>query len=924
MKCIMNNFLLIGLSIIAYGWQCCARITADQIKSTNINVLTNVFNEGAGQKIVDDILIFTQVPRSPGQDQDNFYAEISLSALKDIIENQKTLLVIPQFLNDHVEYSPECSLGGPSLEESLEQPVEKSSLLVKSPSNKYLPARPPQPSNTLSQLGTWLRDNVNFSVSVRSDDSFPCSYRPSRGKGLYCDVGIVPQQSYSYGSSLSIEDRAKFVGFLSKEDKRAISGYRAGDFKAYYAPLYTHYNQNAVEIFLLQQYFLYRYPAYRQYLATLDLYQPFIIELTQQMRKNKNLGYRLDGLDGFACTRGFLNTGIGKTKSEFRDWIYGEASKILKEKATAEEQRKKLAEQQAAQRHINNKVQQLAQVAEQTQAAQQAWHAAEQDRRQHEQIVPDVNKIDELADLFYHLSQQESLNVLNKHDQQLVTLGIACIDHAYAGNVDEQNRWYQRAHALAATLDNASITKQAYTLGKTDLLTAEQRENYTSCTGNLLQHCVHSELVTTINQASDLWSAYTSDPYINNMLHLTAATTDAGVAYNHEQTYHAAMAQSDYASGLLAVAQHWADFVKDSGWMLYRAAAITAEGIVQGTQQGLTTIKHMIEHPVDTVTNLLTAIGKLGEFCLCAGMLADNADNLLTPPPDEVKIQAFCKDYGLTKENFNQALQAIKKDPAAVYKNSVAFVTEGVIVGKTTSLAMKGTGVACCAVTEKTIQAIRKAVTNESKLATLAEAALGPELAATEQAQTLLRPLQTGLQEGILTGAAEMVEAETVAVKTTTKIRELFEKPVAGSLAEDVATLQPKQMLNVDMQHLLMPQSKRKDVLGFHSRFDPQIREQFFVRKTCFNEYGCYGGYYKATNAQGGIVEKFSHFFPDEWSPTMILQKGTEAFLNPVQYQRNGFIGITDEGLKIQFWFKKNKINHEIIISSFYPYFSDI
>lgn len=59
--------------------------------------------------------------------------------------------------------------------------------------------------------------------------------------------------------------------------------------------------------------------------------------------------------------------------------------------------------------------------------------------------------------------------------------------------------------------------------------------------------------------------------------------------------------------------------------------------------------------------------------------------------------------------------------------------------------------------------------------------------------------------------------------------------------------------------------------------------------------------------------------FHHKWSPEIILKKAEEAFFSPIEYQKNGLVGVTSEGMEIQFWFQEDLLTKSIKINSFYP-----
>ena len=66
---------------------------------------------------------------------------------------------------------------------------------------------------------------------------------------------------------------------------------------------------------------------------------------------------------------------------------------------------------------------------------------------------------------------------------------------------------------------------------------------------------------------------------------------------------------------------------------------------------------------------------------------------------------------------------------------------------------------------------------------------------------------------------------------------------------------------------------------------------------------------------------KKSTSFPDVWNRVKVINKVREAYQNPlVTKGHNGFIGITEEGIKIQFWFLKDPSTGRIVLNSKYPY----
>ncbi|HBS47806.1 TPA: hypothetical protein DEO28_01740 [Candidatus Dependentiae bacterium] len=82
------------------------------------------------------------------------------------------------------------------------------------------------------------------------------------------------------------------------------------------------------------------------------------------------------------------------------------------------------------------------------------------------------------------------------------------------------------------------------------------------------------------------------------------------------------------------------------------------------------------------------------------------------------------------------------------------------------------------------------------------------------------------------------------------------------------------------------------------------------------NKFGVYEAYFEYKG-----IKKFSTFFPDDWPHKKVIQKIKEAYHNPIILtKQNGFVGQTEEGVFIQFWFKKNENTKNIILNSVYPY----
>ena len=79
-------------------------------------------------------------------------------------------------------------------------------------------------------------------------------------------------------------------------------------------------------------------------------------------------------------------------------------------------------------------------------------------------------------------------------------------------------------------------------------------------------------------------------------------------------------------------------------------------------------------------------------------------------------------------------------------------------------------------------------------------------------------------------------------------------------------------------------------------------------------------GVYMATYEYLG-KRKISTFFPDQWPHKKVIQKIKEAYKNPIKSVKgNEFIGRTEEGIMIQFWFEKDMKTGKIILNSIYPY----
>ncbi len=99
---------------------------------------------------------------------------------------------------------------------------------------------------------------------------------------------------------------------------------------------------------------------------------------------------------------------------------------------------------------------------------------------------------------------------------------------------------------------------------------------------------------------------------------------------------------------------------------------------------------------------------------------------------------------------------------------------------------------------------------------------------------------------------------------------------------------------------------------GYHSKIHRQL---ITIERTRTNAFGVYEEII-ATEHNSKLVT----FFPDNWNEETIQKKAEEAYSpeNRISMHDRGFVGKTNEGILIAFWFNLNNATNQYEVT-FYP-----
>ncbi len=226
----------------------------------------------------------------------------------------------------------------------------------------------------------------------------------------------------------------------------------------------------------------------------------------------------------------------------------------------------------------------------------------------------------------------------------------------------QHDRFKKRAQALAKILDGNTIRQQkryTVTTGAHNLLVQANISvtKFTSCTGNQIQHILHAEFVTMLNEAG-------SEQFGAKQYHITKTFVnfiDVGHAYNQANQIIKATTVADYCWSFL-------DCIKACG-----------EGVIEGAVN----IAHAVRHPIETIQHIASSVTTAGYFLgkiVLEVMEINRLEFLHKKEEAATRSQEFLQNI----ERISVAIyeQLRRMPPRELVRRGTAMVTETYLTGK--------------------------------------------------------------------------------------------------------------------------------------------------------------------------------------------------------------------------------------------------
>ena len=315
---------------------------------------------------------------------------------------------------------------------------------------------------------------------------------------------------------------------------------------------------------VLAQVQFFKYPGFRQYIQELPQFEDFIYFLCEKVRQACN--------DYSGGTRRLLERAMeDRFKNIVRD--INECAQVVQQRQEARLQAERERQQEL-----------------ERQRQEQARQARER-RREHE-----INT--------YGVDLDECLAHWNSHTEP------------HAGILDDVYR--KRAEAVQHVRTDATTSEETYTMSpQADEVCADfqlERSAFETFHGDMLQHTIHNEYISIINELAPHYTTYKHIDGIAPLQKLTIRSLDVGRAFNENHDIQSAT------------------YIADMCWTLTHYM----HEIVGGSKDGVVQFKdntcHTITHPIQTVQNLASVVawaagGVINTSVDCCTVLCSNNEN---------------------------------------------------------------------------------------------------------------------------------------------------------------------------------------------------------------------------------------------------------------------------------------------------------
>lgn len=379
---------------------------------------------------------------------------------------------------------------------------------------------------------------------------------------------------------------------------------------------------------IFEKYEMYKYDGFKYYMRMLPGYREFMHNLHREFDDSHKRRQEI--------RRDYENG------QEVLDYVRDEDNKTQRE--WEQEQQRKREDEQKIKAALEAEID--AKRAVQTEWRQQNLENHKDQRKKNEQLTfaTDDEECKEYVELSSELSDMEEscekFQMLRSFDKEFGYFADFCLEeiqeaysHADAENYTKYEKHKTRAQAAHQTLREVfSKHQQDYDLNKNTHTYLSKLEidskNFTKFYGTTLQHQLHYEIVSTINEASVLMHAYADNLHIHNIVTLACRTADQARMCNKKAQLREGFALSDFCSNVLEMGKRYA-FVVAEGFDVYLSAAqegcfILSAGIGQGVEASGHNIKDFLDKAtsdpvlavsdfIDSTYNTGLALGRL--FC---------------------------------------------------------------------------------------------------------------------------------------------------------------------------------------------------------------------------------------------------------------------------------------------------------------------
>lgn len=485
--------------------------------------------------------------------------------------------------------------------------------------------------------------------------------------------------------------------------------------------------------------------------------------------------------------------------------------------------------------------------------------------------------------------REQQQAVMAQQHEQLVAISAAWQDMTDDEDVFLAGRYRLRSNAVASSVqDNAQWYEQSYAVGPAaNKALADghmSADTFGMLYGTALQHVLHKEFVTVIDDASYACDKYQHISAVRNLGNTVIEFADIGREYNRH--------------GAVVQASELADFC----WVALDCIKAIGEGFCEGVEHTV----DMVLHPVETVTNIVKGVGLLAYQ---VGHMVHEVTELAILL--DANYHAAEKKFDDMVNRFDLVLQAIQEKQKELElrdycKGVAAFATEWYLQAR----LIRGLGT----LYESAQKQVPKLVSKFGDYMPDKKVLLGtPEGVQFEVAREAQDILQRSVAIGVPMGEAAsscLTEFLFSVEKEIIQLRQLFDctRKGFGEFAN--------KFIKIDYQHILgieLRAGKKGAVSlgGFHHDFMGAIEKGGVF--DFVNVVKSKSGFYSADVIVNGR-STYKTFFPQNWPREKVISKIYEAFDNCMKsgmqsiLQPNGnykFQGHISEGVKIEMFITK-------------------